>query len=317
MDNADQPAVFIQESQPDWGFGIVLEEREGKLVMQFENGGKRVFAKQHAKGLKPAEVSAEEARAIDAKLRGRKLPEGAAKALKAAKKRAAGGPLVHGSFEDELRWFEANFPGGFEGERFVKEERGQPESKGKGGFKAAAIAQAREQLSPERFQSASAEALFESARKLLQATTIVHPMEGAIAFNAMSAEARGPFLAALKELLHGTGEYGARFERFVDSIRITEAEGKMKRVTWPVATLFTAMYHPSEHVCVKPTCFEKQAPLVGLAAEKSQPVTSAGYARFLEVARATQQRLVAAGHRPRDLMDVYSFIWLAQSARGG
>jgi hypothetical protein len=308
------PAVFTLEAQPDWGFGVLIEEREGKLVLLFESGGRRVFDKLKVKGLHPAIASPEDARALEAKLRGRRLPAGE-KAAKPKAKRVSTHAPAHASFEEQLRWFEKNFPEGFEGERFITEERGKPGSKVKGGNKGAALALARELLSPERFTSAPAEELFESARKLLQATNIVHPLEGPATFGSMAAEARAPFLAALRELLHGTGDYGPRFERFLESLRIPDAEGKAKRVTWPMATLFSAMYHPTEHVCVKPTCFEAQAPLVGLSIEKSQPPSAAGYERLLEVARATQQRLLAAGHRPRDLMDVYSFIWRSQSAK--
>ena len=49
--------------------------------------------------------------------------------------------------------------------------------------------------------------------------------------------------------------------------------------------------------------------LADLTADKQASVTAPAYERFLAVARLTSERLVAAGHAPRDLMDVYSFIW--------
>jgi len=310
---SESPAVFELESQPDWGRGIVLEDRPDRWVLLFEVGGRRVFSKSLAKGLKPVELGADEALVLDAKLRGRRLPATAASRKPRATKKGAA--PTYASFEEQLQWFEAFFVGGFEGERFVAEERGLAERKGKSGYKQAAIALAREQLAPERFQSAEVEDLFEVARKLIQFTNIVHPMEGAIAFGSMKAEDRASFVQALGELLHGEGDYGARFERFIDTLRLTDGEGKAKRVTWPMATLLPAMYHPEEHVCVKPTFFEKQAPIVGLDVEKSQPPSAGHYARFLEVARATEERLREGGHPPRDLMDVYSFIWRSQSEK--
>lgn len=60
---------------------------------------------------------------------------------------------------------------------------------------------------------------------------------------------------------------------------------------------------------MKPTVFEQQALLLNLTADKHGRVTGPFYERFLDVARKTSERLVAAGHPPRDLMDVYSFIW--------
>lgn len=313
LTDTERPAVFVQENQPEWGAGILLEEKEGKLFFLFEQGGRKVFNKLLVKGLKPAEMSPEEALALDARLRGRPL-KAAAKSTK--KKKAVTGPLpLYATFEEQQRWFETQFPGGFEGEKFIDEERGRPEKKGKNGYKNAAINLAREQLSPERFESASTEELFESAKKLVQFTNIVHPMEGAVAFGTLPVEARASFVTALKSLLHGTGEYSGRFERFVDTVNLTDAEGKLKKLTWPLATLLSALYHPTEHVCVKPTYFEAQGPLVGLSVSKSQAVAGPAYSRFLEVARATQQKLLDAGHKPRDLMDVYSFIWRSQAEK--
>ncbi|ATB26879.1 hypothetical protein MEBOL_000313 [Melittangium boletus DSM 14713] len=314
LSNPKGPAVFVLENQPEWGAGIVLEDRDGKWVLLFEQGGRRVFNKLLIKGLKPADLSTDDARALDAKLRGRPLKAATAKSTKKGKKSALPAPL-YATCEDQVRWFETFFAGGFEGERFIDEERGRSDRKGKNGYKTAAITFAHEQLSPERFETASDEELFAAVKKLIQFTNIVHPMEGAIALGAMKVEDHAPFVAAVKALLHGTGDYNGRFERFVDTLNITDAEGKAKKVTWPLATLLSAMYHPTEHVCVKPTAFEAQAPLVGLSANKSQPVTGAAYVRFREVALATQQRLLDAGHRPRDLMDVYSFIWRSQAEK--
>ncbi|HYH99448.1 hypothetical protein [Hyalangium sp.] len=315
MSKTDQPAVFLQESQPDWGFGIVLEDRSDKWVLLFERGGRRVFEKRLAKGLKPAELSADEARALDSKLRGRRVPVAASKSAKKKPPSRTPHPPLYASFEAQLHWFEAKFVGGFQGESFVNDERGHPGSKGKKGYKEAAIAFAREQLSPERFKAASLEELFDAAKRVVQFTNIVHPMEGSIAFGSMKAEDRAPFITALGELLHGSGDYGARFERFVDSIPITDAKGKVKKITWPMATILPAMYHPREHVCVKPVYFEQQSLIVGLPTDKSAPPSGPGYSRFLAVALETQKKLIEAGQAPRDLMDVYSFIWLSQSEK--
>jgi hypothetical protein len=144
---------------------------------------------------------------------------------------------------------------------------------------------------------------------LLGFTNLVFPMEGPIPFTSMKEEDQAAFVAALGSLLHGEGAHGPRFEKFVSSIRIWDEEGQGRKVTWPLATLIQAMYSPAQHTFVKPTVFEQQALLLNLTADKHAPVTSTAYERFLEVARKTSERLAAAGHQPRDLMDVYSFIW--------
>jgi hypothetical protein len=308
MPDTATPTLFTLASQPTWGRATLLDDKDGKLTLFFEHGGRRVFIKSQVKGLEAASLGEDEARTLEARLRGKHPHSVAAK--KAAKAKAAR-PLVVAfpSFDAQVRWFETFFPGGFEGDRFVSEERGSPAAKGKKGYKTAAIKLAREQLSPERLASATPEETFEVAKKLLGFTNLVFPMEGPIPFSTMKEEDRSAFVAALGELLHGGGAHGPRFEKFAGSIRLWDAAGQGRKVTWPLATLLQALYAPEQHIFVKPTVFEQQALILNLSADKHAPVTSTIYERFLEVARKTSERLVAAGHQPRDLMDVYSFIW--------
>jgi hypothetical protein len=304
------PTLFTLQSQPAWGRAALLEEKDGKLVLFFEHGGRRVFVKAQVKGLESVQLGEEEARTVEARLRGKHPHSGAAKKPAKAKAKATRPPLaVFPSFDAQVRWFETFFPGGFAGEKFISEERGDPEAKGKKGYKTAAIKLAQEQLSPERLASATPEETFAVSKKLLGFTNLVFPIEGPVPFNSMKEEDRAGFVAALGELLHGEGEHGPRFEKFASSIRIWDAAGLSRKVTWPLATLLQALYAPAQHTFVKPTVFEQQALLVNLTADKHAPVTSTNYERFLDVARKTSERLVAAGHPPRDLMDVYSFIW--------
>jgi hypothetical protein len=305
------PTLFLLESQPDWGRAALLDDREGKLTLLFEHGGRRVFAKAQVKGLKQAELAADEARTVDARLRGRPMPQrNSAKKLSKSKSAALRAPTAaFASFEAQVAWFEKIFPGGFAGEKYISEERGAADAKGKKGHKTAAIALAQAQLSPEQLASATPEETFEVAKKLLSFTNLVFPMEGPLLFKSMKEEDRPGFVAALGALLHGEGAYGPRFERFTDSLRFWDDKGQAKKVTWPLATLLQAFYAPEQHSFVKPTIFEKQALVLNLKPDKQQLVNSTGYAAFLDVARKTSERLVSAGYAPRDLMDVYSFIW--------
>ena len=73
--------------------------------------------------------------------------------------------------------------------------------------------------------------------------------------------------------------------------------------------MFGALFNAAANSCIKPTPFASQAATLGLVVEKAQPVTARGYAQFHEVVTLTQTRLLAAGQKPRDLLDVASFIW--------
>lgn len=298
--------VYRNDSDPSWGLGLVVEEQGDRLVMVFEHGGRKTFIKSKAKALAPVELGSDEFAALEARLQGKhSRTSGQPKSKKAAPKKAI---ARFASFEEQLKAFEAIFEGGFEGERFIKEERGAEGATGKAGQKAAGIALARAELAAERFASGSTSELFEGARRVLGATTMVFPIEGAIPFNGIAEEDRPGVIAALKDLLHGQDEYGARLERFAASMNLKEKSGKARRVSWPLATLFGGLYAPEEHTCVKPTYFAAQGTTIGVPVQSSQPVTAQGYRQFFEVVKQTQKRLVDAGHRPRDFVDVYAFI---------
>jgi hypothetical protein len=307
--------VFAHPAQPDWGYGVVLEERTDKVVMQFEHGGARVFKKQ-GNALQRVELSGPDASALGARLRGRRAPAvGSARNTKKKSAAASKAVPIFASFEAQLKWFDDKFPGGFEGAPYVAGERGKPGAERKAGHKEWAIALAQTQLSPERFATDSSEQLFESLKKVLSATNIIHPQEGLVAFGAIPEDLRAGVVKAAQELLHGDGEYGSRLQRLASRLPLVDGEGRAKAVTWPTATVLGALYSPAAQVAVKPTYFSLQAALLGLELSKTQLVTAGGYARFLAVAQATQERLVSAGHKPRDLMDVYLFISRSHAAK--
>lgn len=311
------PTIYRSESQPQWGRGTVTEEAGDKVVVVFEHeSSPKTFKKAMLdKGLTAVEMTPNEARELEEKLRGKRRPavltsaekkkRDEKKAKTSAAKRAT---ASFATFEAQLERFTTLYPDGFADERFISEERGDPKMSGKGGFKEAAMALVQTELTAAKFDDGVAGELFDAAKKAIQLANIAFPMEGAIPFGNIAEDDRGPMLTALKELLHGTSDYSERFEAFIKSLKLKDKQGKAKAATWPIATLLPALNNPSEHVAVKPTAFASQAALLGQDLQKSQALTGAGYARFLDVAKRTQELLTNKGQKPRDLMDVYSFI---------
>lgn len=309
---SQRPRVFKFEGKPELGLGVLLLDLEGKQTIGFENGERRVF-KNAAALVEVHDLDPDALAAVDAKVRGRSAARtgGARKAgTKAKATSSKKGIAAFPSFEAQVQWFEKKFPGGFLGEAFTLDERGdEGQTSAKKGYKAAAMKLAREELSAERFQSASAEELFASALKLLGKTNIAFPQEGTIRFAKIAEEKRPMILEALRAVLHGDGEYGPRLEKLAESINLVDQDGKPKVTTWPVATQFGALFDPATHVCVKPTFFGGQGLLLGMDFDVSTPVTAGKYDKLLAIARETEARLRKLGHEPRDLMDVYSFIY--------
>lgn len=303
--------VFKSENQPDWGMGIVLEDGADHWVLYFEHGGRKKFIKSKTKGLVPVILEPKAMAALETKSHSRAAQLRPGAKPKAKKKPGLPKKAVarFDTLAQQILFFEKLFPGGFEGERFTKDERGVEGVVGKGGNKTTAIATAREELSAARFASATPEELFESATKVLKGTNIVFPIEGAIPFVGMDARGRANAVAGLNQLLHGEGDYGLRVERFTSAVALKDKKGQAKIVSWPFATVFGALFNPATCSCVKPAPFASQAATLGLTVEKAQPVTARGYQQFHEVVTLTQTKLLEAGQKPRDLLDVAAFIW--------
>jgi len=296
----------------DWGHGLEIEQQDKHSVLFFEKAGQKRFVVAKAletQTLKDVTLTAEQVTALAALAAGRKSKQSTApKKPRAPRKTAA--KSVFATISDQLKLFETLFVGGFTGKKFLKEERGTRGATGEDGFKEAGIALAQELLSAQAFASEPVEVLFERAQRVLAQTTIAHPIfEGNIPFKSIPEGDRAAAVAGLKDLLHGTGAYGDRLSRFAESLNLRDKKGEPRKVAWPLATVFGALFDPATNTAVKPTAFSNQAATLGMDVAVTQKLDAAGYAKFLGVVHKTRDALVAAGHQPKDLLDVYTFIW--------
>jgi len=297
--------TFINTKAPEWGTGIEAQQLPNLSVLFFEHAGEKKFVIEKAlatgvlalKTVTPDELAKLQARASGRRPRSIGISSAQKRKRPAVKK---GAKSVFATFKDQLVAFEKLFAGGFAGEAFVKAER---DSKQK------AIELAQSTLSADAFAKESTDELFTRAQAVLAATNIVFPIEGLIPFKKLAGDDRATAVAGIKDLLHGTGSVGERVERFSAALLLKDKEGKLKKVTWPLVTVFAALFAPNEFTAVKPTAFAYQAGTLGLSVERTEPVGAPGYARFLEIAQKTRAQLVEAGQQPRDLVDVYAFIW--------
>jgi len=313
--SSDTPTIVEHLDNPQWGRGVVLPQQDGRsdrLDISFEAGGRRTILKTFAAKLKAVVMPEEEAKARGARLAHRRSAAAPSRA-KAKKPKASASSFAN--FEAQLALFLKAFPEGFAGEKFDREVRAVPGGKRKKTDGAPDLAEAIAALSAQSFAEREASWIFEAAVKLVKDTGFVHPLEGANLLSAMPEESRVAFVAALRELLHGSDEAGDRFDRFVSAVKLPDGKEGTKRPSWPVATVFAALVHPTQHVCVKPTVFQKQAALMGVGLEYESTPSSTVYARFLETARKTEEALKAAGQQPKDLVDVASFIGFTHSAK--
>jgi hypothetical protein len=118
------------------------------------------------------------------------------------------------------------------------------------------------------------------------------------------------FAEGLYEYLHGGGRIERRFDRWCEVIG--GLPRKQTRVlTWPTATIFGFLAQPEMHVFFKPMVTRRAALEYGYdLVYRSRPGWDI-YAGVLEFASAVRRDL--RDLRPRDMIDIQSFLWVQGS----
>lgn len=114
----------------------------------------------------------------------------------------------------------------------------------------------------------------------------------------------------LYDYLHGSGELASRFRRWcavVDSL----PRRQTRVLTWPIVTVFGFLAQPDHHIFLKPNVTRVAAAQYGVDfAYKSTPNWET-YHSLLELADRVRRDL--RDLRPRDMIDVQSFLWVQGS----
>jgi hypothetical protein len=118
------------------------------------------------------------------------------------------------------------------------------------------------------------------------------------------------FATGLNDFLHGSGSPERRFERWCEAIASLPRK-QTRVITWPLASVFGSIAQPGIHMFLKPNVTRVAARNYGFdfryASKPSWPV----YANMLEFAGVVRRDL--RDLRPRDMIDIQSFIWVQGS----
>jgi hypothetical protein len=119
------------------------------------------------------------------------------------------------------------------------------------------------------------------------------------------------FAEGLFDFLHGEGEMQPRFEAWVDTVASLPRR-QTRVLTWPLVTVFGFLAQPRQHMFMKPNTMRAAARAYEFELEYQSRPNWGTYSRLLELAalvRREQRDL-----RPRDMIDVQSFLWVQGSA---
>jgi hypothetical protein len=142
------------------------------------------------------------------------------------------------------------------------------------------------------------------ALRVVNATNLVFPNEKMQLKDGLKTEShRVRFGKALVNLLDHSEPFEARFKKFADML---ESIGAGK---WTTATYFPYIYFPSEYMFLKPTVTQRAAELCGFEISYDSKLNWKTYDRVLAFSRWLFDELTKQELKPRDMIDVQSFIW--------
>jgi hypothetical protein len=183
-------------------------------------------------------------------------------------------------------------PGGFQGDRNLREERD---------YKVRASENLRKVLDVQQAQEATAEQA-SAVRGASIWINLLSPYESMHLKDAIAGPSGAAFLHGAAKFAVGDVASGA------ESMR--QAMKPYGPLTWPIATYFPFLWDPSKHMFLKPSVTCDFAERIGqpFQYEYDSEIGADVYRSLLDLTEQTRQAI--SDLKPRDNIDVQSFIWV-------
>jgi hypothetical protein len=198
------------------------------------------------------------------------------------------------------------FPEGFYDEKYIDWERG---------YKWDAHLRWEETLGRETHRALIAEGNFsEVARRAVgieSRTNLLFSFEKMALRDAVKPKGGAEaFAQGLYEFLYERGSDQARFERWCEVVG-TLPRIQTRVLTWPVVTIFGFLAQPDAHFFLKPMVTRTAAREYGFDFRYKSRPNWESYSSLLEFASVVSRDLREM--RPRDMIDIQSFLWVQGS----
>ncbi len=199
------------------------------------------------------------------------------------------------------------FPAGFRDESYVDWERGYKwrahEQWADGLGRAAHRAMLR---------TGRASELAERAVRIESRTNLLFSFEKMALRDAVRSPAgAATFAEGLYDFLYGAGGLEARFGRWTAALEALPRR-QTRVLTWPLATVFGFIAQPEVHMFLKPNVTRTAARELGLDFHYRSRPSWETYASLLALAERVRRDV--RDLRPRDMIDIQSFLWVLGSS---
>jgi hypothetical protein len=198
------------------------------------------------------------------------------------------------------------FPGGFRDETYLDWERGYKWDAHQRWEAALGKSIFEDLIKKQRFEEIAATAIRIESR-----TNLLFSFEKMALRDAVRSPAGAKaFALALYDFLHGNEPMDTRFANWVEAVARLPRR-KTRVLTWPLVTVFGFIAQPNTHFFLKPTVTREAARRYGIelpyASRPSWPLYKELLA-FVQKVRAD-----VGDMRPRDMIDMQSFLWVQGS----
>jgi hypothetical protein len=119
------------------------------------------------------------------------------------------------------------------------------------------------------------------------------------------------FVTGLYDFLHGTDTVERRFQEWVDVVGALPRR-QTRVLTWPLVTVFGFIAQPDAHIFLKPTVTRTAARRYGFDLHYESRPSWQTYESLLAFAARLRRDL--RDLKPRDMIDLQSFMWVLGSA---
>ncbi len=301
------PTLYRHARKLEWGLAVLAWEENGRRAYQFEDGALRVFKEGYYSHFEAVDAPADRLAAL-VSMMGDRAP--------ATTRAAAPDPLAF-TLEEQIDYFLATYPGGFEGETWRSAFRHGKSGRQLKRHRDVAVETARGALSQQALDAFVDQRRehdgIEALGSVLRSTDLV-PVACVRPLALVRGAVAGALIGRLRDLLWSSEPFPQRFSRWVAAV----TEACDRAASWELVTAPLALVHPGDHVCVHPPSFQAQATWMAPQLRFQLPPLAATYSRALAMAQRIRHRMAERtepGTTAADLLDVHAFIGFSRTSK--
>jgi hypothetical protein len=317
--DTNEQVLYRHSRRPEWGVAALISAQNGRRNYQFEDGTLRTLKEEYCGLMEAVEQDSGTSGQLHSALeeQGQRML-----ARKRARRQAASRdtkpatilePVMN--LTQQVQVFSALYPGGFQDEAYISEIRGTSDGRQRKRLRTPSIDSAQALLGAAELQSLleqeQTDKIVDRLRRALQRTDLVRAAQDVRPLAELSIVQQDRVSAALFDLLYGSGTDAERLANWISALGVAAIPA-----TWATVTAPLAIVRPGEYIAVRPSVFALQARLLAPEQRLNSKPSPTHYGWIRDMAQRLMAHIKQVGLQPRDMMDVYEFIWLTLRPNG-